>query len=357
MVLDMNELVSVLMCVYNTPQEYLEEATESILKQTYENIEFVIVDDATEYPSNVDYLRRVASEDSRIKLVRNKVNEGLTKSLNIGMSLCEGKYIARMDSDDISMPDRIGKQVAYLQLNPEVALLGSGILCYESGTKETTDFRSENKIDDQEVYRIRSMFEHSGPPHPTFMFRSDFLLDNRINYREDILKAQDYGIISDIIKSGGIIRRLEEPLLLYRVHDGQISSLSRIEQKAYQSRVSFDHIKYLFQEMPDDECLALSLLGCGFSPSELVTAVKQDKNLRKTCGCFIENCDKFDSAAFFIRSIKDIIELNKTQKRYPSDKFDAEVRRRWWKLALRTSKKKHFPWGITLYTVLGYRYV
>ena len=107
----MNELVSVLMCVYDTPVRYLKEATESILNQTYDNLEFIIVDDGSGLKETGDYLEAVSKADNRIKLIHNNNNIGLTKSLNIGLHFCKGNYIARMDADDISISERIEKQV------------------------------------------------------------------------------------------------------------------------------------------------------------------------------------------------------------------------------------------------------
>lgn len=94
----MNSLVSVLMCVYNS-QQYLSEAIESILKQSYNNFEFIIVNDASTDDSK---LIIKSYQDKRIKYFENKSNFGLTFSLNFGLKQCKGEFIARMDADDIS---------------------------------------------------------------------------------------------------------------------------------------------------------------------------------------------------------------------------------------------------------------
>jgi len=111
--------VSILMGVYNE-QEYLAESISSILNQTSENFELIIIDDASK-----DNFSEIVQQfdDERIRLLENKTNLGLTKSLNRGLDLAAGKYIARQDADDISEPDRLERQVAFLEDNEEIALV------------------------------------------------------------------------------------------------------------------------------------------------------------------------------------------------------------------------------------------
>ena len=101
-------LVSVVMPNYNTEEEYLRSAIESILNQTYSNFEFIIIDDG----STNDSVSIIESyDDERIVLIKNTENQGVTRSLNIALDHCKGDYIARMDSDDVSFPNRFEKQV------------------------------------------------------------------------------------------------------------------------------------------------------------------------------------------------------------------------------------------------------
>ncbi|MBQ3687162.1 MAG: glycosyltransferase family 2 protein, partial [Treponema sp.] len=101
-------LVSVIMSVHNEPKEFLDAATESILNQTHSNLEFIIIDDCSNYET-----RKIIAgkKDKRIQVYHNEENLGLTKSLNRALSHCKGKYVARMDADDISYADRIEKQL------------------------------------------------------------------------------------------------------------------------------------------------------------------------------------------------------------------------------------------------------
>ena len=116
------ELVSVLMCVYNTKKEYLQEAIDSILNQTHRNIEFIIINDCSTLSETNILLDSYA--DPRIKVIKNEVNLGLTKSLIKGIDCCTARYIARMDSDDIAYVNRIEKQLAYMK-KYEFGVIGS----------------------------------------------------------------------------------------------------------------------------------------------------------------------------------------------------------------------------------------
>ena len=109
--------VSVLMPVYNTQAGFLAEAVESILNQTFGEFEFLIVDDCSTLKETTEYLNSL--DDPRVKIIRNHENLGITKSLNIGIREAAGKYIARMDSDDISLPQRLEKQYAFMETHPD----------------------------------------------------------------------------------------------------------------------------------------------------------------------------------------------------------------------------------------------
>ena len=119
-----NDLVSVIMSNYNTPEEFLRASIESVLNQTYSNFEFIIVDDC----STDNSLEIIKSyQDERIVVLENKENLGITKSLNRGLEIAKGEYVARMDADDISFPKRFETQVEYLKNNPQVIVCGTGV--------------------------------------------------------------------------------------------------------------------------------------------------------------------------------------------------------------------------------------
>ena len=113
--------ITVLMSVYNTKEDYLREAIESILNQTLREFEFIIINDASN-EQTINILDQY--NDDRIIRIDNEVNHGLTASLNKGLSVAKGEYIARMDADDISYPNRLELQYQYMQKHPNVAILG-----------------------------------------------------------------------------------------------------------------------------------------------------------------------------------------------------------------------------------------
>ena len=114
--------ISVIMPVYNTPVPILKEAVDSILNQTFQDFEFIIIDDCSS-DGSWEYLSSL--RDSRIKLFRNTTNLGIAKTLNIGFRHAKGKYIARMDSDDVSMPDRLRRQFNFMERHPDVMVCGA----------------------------------------------------------------------------------------------------------------------------------------------------------------------------------------------------------------------------------------
>lgn len=350
----MKNLVSVLMCVYNTPEEYLIEAIDSILGQTYEYFEFVIVDDCSTDPIVSKCLDKYKRIDSRIIVIRNLQNEGLTKSLNIGLMACRGEYIARMDSDDVSLSDRIRKEVEFLNSNLDVALVGCNIICFGENRDEVDTSTLSNPCDDPSTYRIRSLLQHSGPPHPTFLFRASFLKEHNISYREEIEKAQDYGIMADILKAGGTIKKIHEPLLRYREHDKQITTNSELDQKLYQLRVSYDYVREVFPELSDAEGFSISLLGCIYSLEEISEILSINKKLANVLKVYIDNVCALHKSSTYISALKKVIKYNKQRKEFDVWKLETEFRYRWWKYALHRSKTLKHPWGMGFYTIYSY---
>jgi len=261
-----------------------------------------------------------------------------------------------MDSDDASFPERLVMQVDYMETHPDTALVGSGIVVFGAGIEEKEVFDDEECTKDSEIYRIHSLIQHSGPPHPTFMFRSSFLKEHDIKYREDILKAQDYGIMADILKAGGTINKIQKPLLKYRVHAGQITAKAEIEQKAFQSKVSYDYLHFLFPGLTDAQCAAISLLGCSEKWDELIETVRCKNTLTQTCGHILNNKDELERPEVYEAGIKKLLSMNQQKHLFSEKKLEKEFRRMWWKKALRMSKEFHHLWWIRPYALGSYRF-
>ena len=121
-------LVSVIMSVYNA-EKFLNSAIESITNQTFTDFEFIIIEDCST-DKTLEILREFKEKDNRIKIIQKEKNEGpkgFIKNLNLGLNMAQGKYVARMDSDDISLPERFQKQVIFLENNPEISMVGAQI--------------------------------------------------------------------------------------------------------------------------------------------------------------------------------------------------------------------------------------
>ena len=236
--------ISVVLPVYNTSLTFLEEAIESILKQTFQDFELIIIDDG----STGDIRNFLHSlQDSRIKVIRNSENIGITKSLNIGFREAKGKYIARMDSDDISLPNRLERQYIYMETHPKVIVCGANVECFGENTRHT-----KHQIKDMEAYRIKALFRNPGPMHPTAFFNRELLLRYHILYDEEFQNAEDYGLWIEIIKYGEI-HILSDELLRYREHSNQISQAHRETQIKSVKKIQRKQLEQLVDEISEEE--------------------------------------------------------------------------------------------------------
>lgn len=209
--------VSVLMSVYGEPLDWIQTTVESILNQTYADFEFIIINDKPDRKELSDFLNDLSQRDGRIKIHTNKQNIGLTKSLNVGLKLCTGKYIARMDADDIAFPSRLEKQVHYMDQHPEVIVCGTDVELF--GAK---NFLSYTSLFEDDVDIRGQMLCNSGLAHPTVIIRRSTLVDNNIQYDETYRSAQDYRLWEQLCKFGKF-HNLPEKLLRYRLSEQQVT--------------------------------------------------------------------------------------------------------------------------------------
>lgn len=240
--------VSVLMTAYNS-ERYIAEAIESILNQTFSDFEFLIINDGST-DKTAEIIAKYAKTDKRIKFIDNKKNQGLIAVLNQGLDLARGEYIARMDSDDIAMPERLEKQVAYLDENPHVGAVGGWHEKFGNNVKPTVrQYPKHAKILDMLIL---------GTPlsHPTTTMRTSVLRDNKIYYNPDFPHAEDYEIWSQIIKVAAI-HNLPMKLLNYRWHSTNVSVVSQKTQRESAERVKAGIIDYI----TDDNNIKEHLVG------------------------------------------------------------------------------------------------
>jgi glycosyltransferase involved in cell wall biosynthesis len=282
--------VTVLMPMYNAAC-YLDSSVGSILAQTFENLDFLIINDCSTDDS-VEIIR--SFHDPRIRLVQNDFNIGVAASMNKGLTFSAGKYIVRMDSDDISHPDRIRKQVEFMEAHPEVGISGTWVetigdeagIVWKYATNPAT---------------VRAkLFFSCCLAQPSVIMRKDLLQKHGLRYDKQFVPAEDWElwIRASFCFS---IANLPEVLVQYRIREG---SLSRTNRKAYRETIANIHRKNLFRLgiHPDADQLVLHDAICG--------------------------CDYRQEADFFARSYKwlqEIVAANRRCRLYPEREFEELV--------------------------------
>ena len=216
--------ISVVMSVYND-EKHLEESIKSVLNQTFRNFEFIIINDGST-DGTVKILEKVKKQDTRIKVIHQK-NVGLTKSLNKGVKLAQGKYIARIDADDIAMPERLEKQLKFMESNLLLGAIGCWYYLIDKEGKILKKCKPPT-----ENLKIKKALLNSAPLiHPALMIKKEVL--EKINfYDEEFKYAQDRDLLFRILKyyQQGVVPIF---LLKYRYTNESISLQKEIEQKKY----------------------------------------------------------------------------------------------------------------------------
>jgi glycosyltransferase involved in cell wall biosynthesis len=210
--------VSVLMSVHDGEQ-YLREAIDSILGQAFKDFEFIIINDGS-----TDHTAEIIGSyaDPRIRFMSNKTNLGLPASLNLGLDVAAGDYIARMDADDISLPERLSRQVSYMDAHPEIAASGTWAKDIDANGRE---FSARCLPFDE---RMKCEFWRPSPiVHPSAIIRKSHL--GSLRYDTRLRHAQDYDLWLGL-KAHHELGNLPEFLLLYRVHPASITSRHRGSQ-------------------------------------------------------------------------------------------------------------------------------
>lgn len=235
-----NAKVSVLLPVYKPKEEYLRACIESILEQTYKNFELLILDDCPEDKTAEAIIKSYS--DSRIKYERNEQNLGISATRNKLIEKSTGKYLAVMDHDDISLPERLSQEVSYLEEHPEVGVISGKLL------KIPSQKISSNPSENHEIKL--SLMTMCAVSHPASMIRKSVLEKTKIRYEEEFSPAEDYALWCRLIPHTQF-HNLSEVILKYRWHESNTSitqkSQMRNATKAIQSFVKIDNPK-LYEE-------------------------------------------------------------------------------------------------------------
>ncbi len=238
--------ISVVMSAYNA-EKYIAEAIDSILGQTFGDFEFIILDNCSE-DHTVEIIR--SYHDARIRFVQNETNLGLAGSLNKGLELSTGQYIARLDADDVSYPNRFAAQVKYMDAHPEVCLCAGRYDLIVRGKVRRT---AQGRPIPPDAMRFCQYFCNQ-VTHSTVMMRASVLRGHRLEYDGRYRIAQDYKLWMDLLRVGDQVV-LNEKFLKYRIHEGNLSGNSAAtDQEA--ADIAEDALTQ--SSLPKEDCLFLS---------------------------------------------------------------------------------------------------
>ena len=245
--------VSVLLSVYND-QHRIGQSIESILTQSLSNLELIIINDgSTDDTSKIIH----QYQDNRIRIIENSINLGLTVSLNKGLAIAAGDYIARQDSGDVSLPDRLLLQTGFLDSNKDFFLVGSGAAYIDNNGKTLWFF---NPVTNEDTL-LRALRKKCAIMHSTIIFRNDTVT----TYREKFIYAQDYDLYLNLISQGKRIVNMPDILLKYLLSPNSISSKVSSYQGLFAEKASlFFHQRNTlgkdeYDTFDPDEILTLGL--------------------------------------------------------------------------------------------------
>jgi len=234
--------VSVITAVYNG-EKYLAETIESILNQTFQNFEYIIINDGSK-DSSLKIITELMKKDKRIVLINNKKNIGSALSRNLGLKKAQGKYIAILDHDDISLPERLEKEYNFLEKNHDIFLVGSGAINIDKNGKKISRDKPINNL--QKIINIlptKCVFHH-----PSVMYRNN----ENLFYRDKILYADDYDFYLRLLTDNKKLININELLIHYRIHEkgssfSNAAKLSLFGEKArefYHQRLKYGKDDY-----------------------------------------------------------------------------------------------------------------
>lgn len=222
------ELVSIGIPFYNS-EKFLSDAIKSVVKQTYQNWELILMDDGSS-DNSINIAKEFEKKDNRITVVSDGKNLGLPKRLNQLSMMSKGTYYARMDADDIMHFDRINKQVAYLKENPSIDLLGSGLIAIDNENK-ITGIRKGSFLDNITLKMVMKM---TWCVHPTITGKLEWFQNNP--YDENLRRAQDYELWIRTVDYSKFVK-LKEAYLFYR--EASTPSLAKYFQSTKYSLNTF----------------------------------------------------------------------------------------------------------------------
>lgn len=232
------------MSVYNE-KEFIKQSIESILNQTEQSFEFIIYDDHSN-DGTTELIQKIALKDDRIRLFEMESNRGLTVNLNSALAQTRGKYIARMDGDDICHPKRFEKQIRFLDMNPEIMLCSCTMLTI--GETKPLFIHSYTQSEKIKCFLLLN----PALPHPGFMFRAELYWKYGFQYDETFRQSQDYDFMTRVAHHYKL-GNLKDTLIKYRMHAKSVTLSESGGQRKHADRVRLELLKELGVHLSGEE--------------------------------------------------------------------------------------------------------
>jgi len=249
--------VTVLMPVYNGAP-FLADAIQSILQQTFIDLEFLIINDGSTDDS-VAIIQKF--HDPRIRLIHNGTNQGLVASLNLGMGLAQGEYIARMDADDVSRPERLARQVCFMDENPKVGVCGSWVQFFPK--RNNYVWKLPEKSEEIRCWQFHTV----GVAHPSVIMRRKLFVEHGLLYDPEYRHIEDYELWSRALNYMEFAN-IQTVLLDYRISPGQICAEHGAAQAATVAPLRLQRVRELGLEPTPDELTLHEMVMNGFVSSD-----------------------------------------------------------------------------------------
>ena len=233
--------ISIILPVHNG-EIYIQEAIDSVLRQSFTDFELLVIDDgSTDYTSEI-VLRY---SDPRLRLISRP--HGFIDSLNDGLLQAQGKYIARMDTDDLMHPDRLHVQYHIMEEEPTIDVCASWVTIFGNGVSPRLGYSDlSGLIRHPELL----LLERNIIANPTVMLRHSFILEHNVHYKKGYPHAEDYKLWVDMVQEGGTFYIEPDPLLAYRISPKQVSQRHTTEQRDSAERIRCEHLHQLMLTSP-----------------------------------------------------------------------------------------------------------
>lgn len=270
--------ISVVTSVWNG-EKYIGETIMRVRNQTFTDWEYIIIDNCSD-DRTAEIVQKHVKKDSRIKFIQNDRNLGISPNLNKGIRLAKGRYIARLDHDDLCYPRRLEVQYQYMETHPEILLSGCGADQWIKG-KIYPGTNAVKAADEKEVRFAMVFAFFSIMAHSTFFFRRQEIIDKGIWYR-DLKYVEDLAFIFDTLRAGKA-GYLPEPLIAYRIHGAQVTkNLSAVLKFTEQRDVFFEYLNAI--DVRDKEIVRKAFLGSIEGEKDMRRYAKAMADYAETCG-------------------------------------------------------------------------